>query len=194
MRMLGVLIGVIIATLLFAVTALGDSAERDIMIDNFDASSKVNWDYVSDQVMGGVSEGSARLATDSETGDPYAHMVGNVSTANNGGFIQLRTRLASGADKNVDGVYIKVRGNGQKYYIHLRTKGSMMPWQYYQSEFDVSEQWQVIRLPLDSFKPSGSWLRKIALPKSIRSIGIVAYGRDHEADIQVSEIGFYEKG
>lgn len=52
MRMLGVLIGVIIATLLFAVTALGDSAERDIMIDNFDASSKVNWDYVSDQVMG----------------------------------------------------------------------------------------------------------------------------------------------
>ena len=193
MHILSVLIGVIIANVVCAGSAFGDSTERDIMIDNFDANSEVRWDYVSDQVMGGVSEGSARLGTDSDTGDTYAHMVGDVSTANNGGFIQLRTRLSSGADKNAAGIYIKVRGNGQKYYIHLRTKGTMMPWQYYQGAFDVSEQWQVIRLPLDSFKPSGSWLRKTALPKSIRSVGIVAYGRDHEADIQVSEIGFYEE-
>ena len=193
MRILGVVTGVISTMLVCAVSAFADSTERNIMIDNFDANSTVRWDYVSDQVMGGVSEGSARLGTDNDTGDAYAHMVGDVSTANNGGFIQLRTRLSSGADKNAAGIYIKVRGNGQKYYIHLRTKGTMMPWQYYQGAFDVSEQWQVIRLPLDSFKPSGSWLRKTALPKSIRSVGIVAYGRDHEADIQVSEIGFYEE-
>ena len=193
MRILGVLTGVISTMLVCAVSAFADSTERNIMIDNFDANSTVRWDYVSDQGMGGVSEGSARLVTDNDTGDAYAHMVGDVSTANNGGFIQLRTRLSSGADKNAAGIYIKVRGNGQKYYIHLRTKGTMMPWQYYQGALDVSEQWQVIRLPLDSFKPSGSWLRKTALPKSIRSVGIVAYGRDHEADIQVSEIGFYEE-
>ena len=192
MRILGFLTGVISAMIICAPSAVAESTERNVMIDNFDANSTVRWDYVSDQVMGGVSEGSARLETDSDTGDSYAHMVGDVSTANNGGFIRLRTRLSSGADKNAAGIYIKVRGNGQKYYIHLRTKGTMMPWQYYQGAFDVSEQWQVVRLPLDSFKPSGSWLRKTALPKSIRSIGIVAYGRDHKADIQVSEIGFYE--
>ena len=161
----------------------------EIMIDNFEPDSEVRWDYFSDQVMGGVSEGSARMGSDN--GEAYAHMTGDVSTANNGGFIQLRTRLAVGADKNTAGIYVKVRGNSQKYYIHLRTRGTMLPWQYYQAGFDVTEDWQTIKLPLDSFKPSGSWLRKTALPKSIRSIGIVAYGRNHEADIQIGEIGFF---
>lgn len=172
------------------VLADSDPYERDILLDNFDSESAVPWNYVSDQVMGGVSVGSARLGTDN--GDSYAHMTGDVSTANNGGFIQLRTSLPSGVDKKALGVYIKVRGNGEKYFINLRTNGTMMPWQYYQSSFEASDQWQVIRLPLDAFKPSSSWLRDSVLPKSIRSIGVVAYGRDHRADIQVSEVGFYE--
>ena len=192
MRILTGLVGLRIFLILCAGSVFGDAMERDIMIDNFDADSMVRWNYVSDQVMGGVSEGSARMVTDNDTGDSYAHMVGSVSTANNGGFIQLRTSLSAGVDKKAAGVYIKARGNGQKYYIHLRTRGTMLPWQYYQGTFDVSDQWQVIRLPLDAFKASGSWIRKSALPKSIRSIGIVAYGRNHQADIQLSEIGFYE--
>jgi hypothetical protein len=192
MRILTGLVGLRIFLILCAGSVFGDAMERDIMIDNFDAASMVRWSYVSDQVMGGVSEGSATMATDRDNGDSYAHMVGSVSTANNGGFIQLRTSLSAGVDKNAAGVYIKARGNGQKYYIHLRTRGTMLPWQYYQGTFDVSDQWQVIRLPLEAFKASGSWIRKSALPKSIRSIGIVAYGRNHQADIQISEIGFYE--
>ena len=192
MRILIGLVGLRIFLILYAGSVFGDAMERDIMLDNFDADSMVRWSYVSDQVMGGVSEGSAKMVTDSVNGDSYAHMVGSVSTANNGGFIQLRTSLSAGVDKNAAGVYIKARGNGQKYYIHLRTRGTMLPWQYYQGTFDVSDQWQVIRLPLDAFKASGSWIRKSALPKSIRSIGIVAYGRNHQADIQISEIGFYE--
>lgn len=192
MRILNGLVGLRIFLILCAGSVFGDAMERDIMLDNFDADSMVRWSYVSDQVMGGVSEGSAKMVTDRVNGDSYAHMFGSVSTANNGGFIQLRTSLSAGVDKNAAGVYIKARGNGQKYYIHLRTKGTMLPWQYYQGTFDVSDQWQVIRLPLDAFKASGSWIRKSALPKSIRSIGIVAYGRNHQADIQISEIGFYE--
>ena len=192
MRLLTGLTGLRIFLILCAGSVFGGAMERDIMIDNFDADSMVRWSYVSDQVMGGVSEGSAKMVTDRDDGDSYAHMVGSVSTANNGGFIQLRTSLSAGVDKNAAGVYIKARGNGEKYYIHLRTRGTMLPWQYYQGTFDVSDQWQVIRLPLDAFKPSGSWIRKSALPKSIRSIGIVAYGRNHQADIQISEIGFYE--
>ena len=192
MRLLTGLTGLKIFLTLCAGSVFGDAMERDIMIDNFDADSMVRWSYASDQVMGGVSEGSAKMVTDRDNGDSYAHMVGSVSTANNGGFIQLRTSLSAGVDKNAAGVYIKARGNGQKYYIHLRTRGTMLPWQYYQGTFDVSDQWQVIRLPLDAFKASGSWIRKSALPKSIRSIGIVAYGRNHQADIQISEIGFYE--
>ena len=161
----------------------------EVMIDDFEAGSNVDWDYLSDQVMGGVSEGSASLGRDEN--EAYAHMTGDVSTANNGGFIQLRTSLKSGADKNTKGVFIKVRGNNQKYYIHLRTRGTMLPWQYYQGGFDATEEWQLVRLPFEAFEASGSWLRNTPAPTSIRSIGIVAYGRDHQADIQISEIGFY---
>jgi hypothetical protein len=142
--------------------------------------------------MGGVSEGSARLSIDSDAGNTYVQMTGDVSTENNGGFIQIRTRLASGAEKDTTGVYLRARGNSQKYYIHLRTRGTMLPWQYYQAEFDVGEDWQVFRLPLSDFKPSGSWLGKSPSPRSIRSLGIVAYGRDHRANIDVDEIGFYD--
>ena len=94
--------------------------------------------------------------------------------------------------KDVSGVYLRARGNSQKYFIHLRTRGTMLPWQYYQAEFDVSEDWQIFRLPLSDFKPSGSWLGKSPSPRSIRSLGIVAYGRDHRANIDVDEIGFYD--
>jgi hypothetical protein len=165
---------------------------NEIMIDNFEATSNVNWDYLSDQVMGGVSEGSASLGIDSDSGNTYVQMTGDVSTENNGGFIQLRTRLPSGVGQDVSGVYLRARGNSQKYFIHLRTRGTMLPWQYYQAEFDVSEDWQIFRLPLTVFKPSGSWLGKSPSPRSIRSLGIVAYGRDHKAIIDVDEIGFYE--
>jgi len=160
-----------------------------IMLDDFDPSPKVEWNFVADSVMGGVSSGEVLLGSDgSET---FASMIGNVSTENNGGFIQFRSNLDERLDKEVKGVYLKVKGNGEKYYIHLRTRGTMLPWQYYQSAFLTQNGWAEIFLPLDSFMPSGSWLSKGVNPTSIRSIGVVAYGRDHVADIQVTEIGFY---
>ena len=153
-----------------------------IMLDDFDPSPKVEWNFVADSVMGGVSSGEVLLGSDgSET---FASMIGNVSTENNGGFIQFRSNLDERLDK-------KVKGNGEKYYIHLRTRGTMLPWEYYQSAFLTQNGWAEIFLPLDSFMPSGSWLSKGVNPTSIRSIGVVAYGRDHVADIQVTEIGFY---
>ena len=160
-----------------------------IMLDDFSPSPKVDWNFVADSVMGGISTGDVALEDDGT--QVYAKMTGNVSTENNGGFIQFRSTLNEKLDKNIEGVYLKVRGNGEKYFIHLRTRGTMLPWQYYQSAFSTSNEWTEIFLPLDSFKPSGSWLSKDVNPKSIRSLGVVAYGRDHAADIQVTEIGFY---
>ena len=43
----------------------------DVMIDDFEAGSNIDWDYLSDQVMGGVSEGSASLGRDEN--EAYAH-------------------------------------------------------------------------------------------------------------------------
>jgi len=164
-------------------------ALEPLMIDSFEADPQLRWSYVSDQVMGGVSEG--RVAFREDKGEQYAHMTGQVSTENNGGFIQLRRTIAKKSVNKAIGAYLKVRGNGQQYYLHLRTSGTLLPWQYYQASFTTTDQWQIIKVPLTAFARSGNWLSSAVKPSSIRSIGIVAFGRDHSADIQIAEIGFY---
>jgi hypothetical protein len=95
------------------------------------------------------------------------------------------------ASNSAKGVRLVVRGNGQRYFVHLRTSGTVLPWQYYQGGFDSSEDWAEVRIPLSEFKPSGRILRSELRAGSVKSVGIVAYGRDHQADIRVQEIGFY---
>ena len=172
-----------ISGLFTAVTA------EPLMTEDFESQPQARWSYVSDQVMGGISQGQLLFKT--EEGESYAHMTGQVSTENNGGFIQFRRSIPKGTTASVSGVTLKVRGNSQQYYIHLRSSGTLLPWQYYQASFQVTDQWQTIKIPLTAFAASGKWLRKQIKPSSIRSIGVVAFGRDHSADIQISEIGFY---
>ena len=87
----------------------------------FNADSGRYWQYVSDRVMGGVSDGKVILEQDGEM--YYVRLTGNVSTRNNGGFIQLRTGISfanSEKDgKNLQGVRLNVRGNGETYDIHI---------------------------------------------------------------------------
>ncbi len=147
------------------------------------------WTYVGDTVMGGVSEGAARVET--RGSEPVLRLTGQVSTANNGGFIQTRTKLDKAPPAGTSGVLLQARGNDQRYFVHLRTTGTSLPWQYYEAAFDVTSDWREFRLPLEAFKPSGNLLRDVPDADSIRSVGIVAFGRDHKADISVRLVGFY---
>ena len=56
-----------------------------IVIDDFSDGPERRWQFYTDQVMGGVSEGGASVQFGSE--GPYVRLEGSVSTANNGGFI-----------------------------------------------------------------------------------------------------------
>jgi hypothetical protein len=159
------------------------------MIDTFDKDPARRWEFIADDVMGGVSKGS--LSFGREDGIAYARMTGRVSTANNGGFLQFRRRLDQRLPEATRGVRIIARGNNERYFIHLRTSGTILPWQYYQSGFDVSGAWRELTLPLKSFQASGALLRQTPKATSIKSIGVVAFGRDYDADIQIREIGFY---
>tara|TARA_B110000046_G_scaffold184626_1_gene223636 strand:+ start:8783 stop:9352 length:570 start_codon:yes stop_codon:yes gene_type:complete len=172
-------------TIVLSVTVVAD----EIMLDNFESNPEQRWRYVSDQVMGGVSIGQVVYRQQGDVS--YAHMTGTVSTENNGGFIQLRSSIAKGAAAQSTGVTLRVRGIPQKYYVHLRTRGTVLPWQYYQASFDIDKQWRTIKVPFSAFKRSGKWLNSAIDPSFIRSIGVVAFGRDHSADIQITEIGFY---
>jgi hypothetical protein len=158
------------------------------IIEDFTMQPQTRWRFFTDQVMGGVSTGG--IAFGQEDGMHFARMTGRVSTANRGGFIQMRLDLATPPPAGTTGVRLIVRGNAQRYFVHLRTGGTLLPWQYYQAGFDVTESWSEVRLPLDAFKASGGLLRSVPDPSSLTSLAIVAYGRDHDAQIDVREVGF----
>jgi len=148
--------------------------------------SAYDWRYLADTVMGGVSQGQAEADGDA------IRLTGTVSTANNGGFIQARTDLPEGAPEGTTALRLRVRGNGERYFIHLRSRATRLPWQYYQAGFDTTADWQDITLPLSAFRPSGAMLPRQIRPPRIRSLGLVAYGRDHEADVSLRALGWVD--
>ena len=158
--------------------------------ESFDPNKSRSWSFFTDGVMGGVSSGKAFLGKSGS--DNFVRLEGKVSTANNGGFIQIRHSLSKSLEKDIRGVSLKVRGNGEKYYVFIRTTSTLLPWQFYNASFKTAKNWKVIKIKLDEFEPSSSFLRKTIKSSSVKSIGIVAYGRDHDAKIDVSEIYFFK--
>ncbi|SIO46488.1 Complex I intermediate-associated protein 30 (CIA30) [Rhodovulum sp. ES.010] len=146
-----------------------------------------DWSFLSDQVMGGVSDGRAAYAEEGETG--FLRLTGDVSTENRGGFLQMRRDIDP--PEGAEGLVLKVRGNGERYYVHLRTRGLKMPWQFYQAPFETSADWREVRIPFSAFAPKGGFQRATLRPGTVESLGIAAYGRDHVADVSVAGVGFY---
>jgi hypothetical protein len=161
----------------------------EMMIEDFTMKPEARWRFFTDTVMGGVSTGA--MAFIEENGRSFARMTGTVSTANNGGFIQIRRELADPPPEGTTGVRLVVRGNDQTYFVHLRTSGTILPWQYYQAGFDVTRKWREVRLPFTAFKASDGMLSSVPAAGSLKSVAIVAFGRDHDASIDIREVGYY---
>jgi hypothetical protein len=149
-----------------------------------------NWQLVTDQVMGGRSSGE--LVPDHYLGKSCLRMRGLVSTANNGGFLQLALDLDDGRrfDASIyDGLEIVVAGNNERYNIHLRTSNLWLPWQSYRASFAAGPQWRTIRISfsdVEAYRTSGRFLSD----RLIR-VGLVAIGRDFVADLCVGGLYFY---
>ena len=158
----------------------------------FNSDSGKYWQYISDQVMGGVSDGEVTLEQDGEM--YYARLTGNVSTRNYGGVIQLRTGISfanSEKDgKNLQGVRLNVRGNGETYDIHIITNDMAYYGDFYSVTFQADSEWKMIDLPFNTFERKRSNNTKLDA-QNITRLGIVAYGREYVADISVSTIEFY---
>ena len=121
-------------------------------------------------------------------------MTGDVSTANNGGFLQFRAGLSftGQADRgaSLQGVRLMMRGNDQRYYVHFRTRDGRAPWDYYAASFTATPEWRMVELPFAEFTPRNAGAKPLD-PTRIISMGVVAYGRDHQADISVATVEFF---
>jgi peptide methionine sulfoxide reductase msrA/msrB len=149
------------------------------------------WEFISDQVMGGVSTGKIDFGRWEDRS--CLHMTGLVSLENNGGFIQARLKLNPKAKyldaSSFTGVSIRVKGNGESYALHLHTKHTWLPWQFYQAEFQTNEAWQDIKVSFKKFQPV-SLKNKLDTSK-LKSIAIVAIKKEFQADILVDQVSFY---
>ena len=144
-----------------------------------------NWAYLADTVMGGVSQGGAEFAAGA------LRLTGQVSTKNNGGFIQVRTRIDPSETRDKTGIRIKVKGNGEIYYLHVRNASARLPWHYYTASFKTNEKWKNIAIPFDEFEKSATFMPKKLKANTIKTIGLVAYGKDHNADVSIANLEFY---
>ena len=80
---------------------------QTILFDDFTDKPAERWEFITDQVMGGVSTGNVSFMT--EEGPNYARMTGTVSLQNNGGFIQFRRRVTSHFEKSKLRSRIKIK-------------------------------------------------------------------------------------
>ena len=150
------------------------------------------WQYISDQTMGGVSDGQAILDKDGDM--IFARLTGNVSTDNNGGFIQIRTNFSFvdliNTNKDLKGVLLNTKGNGETYHIFIRTSKDRSYRDFYSATFTANDNWEIVDLPFTKFKHRYS--NRSLDGNDIRTFGIVAYGRNFYSDVSVSEISFYD--
>ena len=167
-----------------------------LLLDDFSTERSAldtEWKGFTDQVMGGVSQMSVTRIPDPEGN--FVRMKGRVSTKNNGGFIQVRLivrspKLPSGGSP-YQGVRLLVRGKGSGYYVFLRSTGMVLPWKYYAAPVPVSGEWQIVELPWAEFKPGDYGRMGEFNPRRLRSLALVAYGKDFDAEIDIKEVGLY---
>lgn len=168
---------------------------KDFIIDDRisgDLTSNLGpqWRLVTDQVMGGVSKGD--LTMDNYKSRRCLCMRGNVSTDDNGGFVQIALDLTNGESFDAsayDGVELSVAGNDERYNVHFRTADLWLPWQSYRFGFIARPEWQIIRIPFADIVPYRTTAR--FRKNKLKRIGLVGIGRNFRADLCVASVKFY---
>jgi NADH dehydrogenase [ubiquinone] 1 alpha subcomplex assembly factor 1 len=114
-----------------------------------DPAEITEWQPVDDVVMGGVS--SSRLSPGPQH---TAVFSGVLSLAHGGGFASVRSTPRHVGLSAFEGLEIRVRGDGKRYRLRLRTEPGSDGIAY-QARFDTDlGNWQTLRFPFDAFSPT----------------------------------------
>ena len=172
-------------------SAVTFAGKGTITLEVWPANPNQYWRLVTDAVMGGVSRGS--IAKETLEGREAIRMRGDVSTENNGGFVQIALDLAPETGSfdagGFTGLEMDVLGNHESYGAHLRTTDITRPQQSYRQGLVTTPDWQTLQLPFVQFMP---YRTDIPLDvRRLRRIGLVAIGREFAADLAVARLAFY---
>lgn len=148
------------------------------LLDDFrdPARSRIGtaWSCFTDRVMGGASSGEAAIVT--VDGRPVLRLRGRVRLEGNGGFVQVALPLAAegrGLDARAfSGVRLLVRGTAPSLALHLRTRDTTLPWQYYGAPVPLGPDWTEVTVPFSRFTPAA--LARPLDAGDLRRLGVVA--------------------
>ncbi|MDB9346054.1 CIA30 family protein [Nodularia spumigena CS-586/05] len=126
-------------------------ANEKLIFDFTNPSAELRnvWGAVDDVVMGGVSASNMQLLENT------AVFAGNVSTANSGGFASVRTKNFEPPFNlsGYEGVELRVKGDGQRYKLFLRTDQKWDGVGYSYSFDTVDNTWITVRVPFKDLVP-----------------------------------------
>ncbi len=150
-------------------------AEDTKILEQFDGTQqKLNWQAVNDGVMGGRSKGNFNLK------EPSSLLFsGAISLENNGGFSSIRSFGSTYDLSRFEGISLRVRGDGRKYYLTARSGGgrTLAYWSPIQPE---KGKWLTVNVPFTSFYAT-SFGRRIPViklnTKKVTSIGFMLYDK-----------------
>ena len=151
------------------------------------------WRIVNDGVMGGVSNSQVNW-TDGEK----MTFSGRVSLDNNGGFASVRCGIKEGSIPAAsDGVYIKVKGDGQRYGLRLKMQQRSWAPSYAASFLAAEEPEQTWYFPFGDFIPvfRGRVLDNVEAlrNKSIVELGfIISDKQEGPFKLEIGEVGYYQ--
>ncbi len=123
-----------------------------VIVDFSQTDQTSNWSIVNDGVMGGRSKGDF-VYDDSG----YAVFSGTISLENNGGFSSVRYIFPQQSVGNHSMIRLKVRGDGKKYQVRVRTNKNDR--HAYIAHFKTDGNWQSIDIPMADMYPSFRGMR-----------------------------------
>ena len=161
-------------TQLISVASFWVAHKRDMVaVFTFDGGSdERRWSAINDGVMGGLSQGRSEI-----TSDGMLRFSGNVSLENNGGFSSVRSASVESDLSAYDGVLIRVRGDGKRYAMNIRTDVQFRAGSY-RVKFDTkADEWLEIFLPFAGFRATSFGVELSNAPpldpRRIRSFGFL---------------------
>jgi len=170
-----------------------------LLIDDFSASAEkkpagARWELVAPRAANTQSPAGMQVVKHEER--TCLHVTGAVPTSKQGSSLQVRRSLMQARRKPLDayaydGVQLTVKGNSAPCAIHLRTRDSRHPGQYYQAPFQMSGQWQKVKVPFRTFKSVS--LSKPLDKAALVSLAVVADTKKSNADLYIDEISFYRE-
>ncbi len=145
---------------------------------------------VDDGVMGGVSQGNLRR------GDGTLVFSGTVRLENNGGFSSMSSRFESVDLSGFDGMWLRVRGDGKRYRIHLKDRATLGPVVYQATFMTRADEWIDAYIAFASLRPQWYGQSIPALPINTRHISaftvIIEDKQKGTFALEIARIGAYK--